>query len=92
MIINLRTGDVVVNNKRIHLTKYEVLALSALNKPDLTTLEEIYESVYKAKPNELKEYDKRQIYVLLCRLKKKIKEVIEIKSINGYGYRLKIRE
>ena len=45
-----------------------------------------------AKPNELKEYDKRQIYVLLCRLKKKIKEVIEIKSINGYGYRLKIRE
>lgn len=92
MIINLRTGDVVVNDKRIHLTKYEVLALSALNKPDLTTLEEIYESVYKAKPNELKEYDKRQIYVLLCRLKKKIKEVIEIKSINGYGYRLKIRE
>lgn len=92
MIINLKTGDVVVNNKRIHLTKYEVLALSALNKPDLTTLEEIYESVYKAKPNELKEYDKRQIYVLLCRLKKKIKEVIEIKSINGYGYRLKIRE
>lgn len=92
MIIDLRSGDVILKNKKIHLTKYEILTLNALNKPDLTTMEEIYESVYKAKPNELKEYEKKQIYVTICRLKKKIKEVIEIKSISGYGYRLKIKE
>lgn len=85
MIIDLRTGDVSFENKTIHLTKNEILTLAALNKNTSVPMEEIYEKVYMVRPNIMDEYSKKQIYINICRLRKKLKRFVNIKTINGYG-------
>lgn len=89
MKIDLRTGNVIINNQIIHLTKNELRAVSVLSKSELTTLEEIYEAIYSVKPKNLKTYEKRSIYTLIARIRKKFQNNIQILSVNDYGYMLK---
>ena len=90
MIISEKTGEILIQGKRIQLTKYETLALMQLNKKGVTTLEEIYEKIYKVKPKELKEYDRRLLYAIINRLRGKLKGSATIKSKYKYGYRLEV--
>lgn len=87
MKCNVRTGEATIGSTKINLTRNEIVILNIItNKRGITTLEEIYEAVYKVKVRTLTNYDKRLLYVNVNRLKKKLNGLIEIKSHYGYGY------
>lgn len=90
MIVDIKTGDVFCGNTKIHLTKNEILTLNALNKKRLVTLEEIYREVYKVSVKELKEYEKRQLYTMVSRVRIKLKSYLKIISVSGFGYRIEV--
>ena len=90
MILNERTGEIIIKDVKINLTKYEMQTLIAINKKRVVTLEEIYEKVYKAKPKELTDYDKRLVYIIVSRLRKKLAGEIIIHSRHSYGYELEV--
>lgn len=87
MKVNFNTGEVQINNETINLTRNELNILKALiSKRGVITIEEIYESVYKAKAKELSPHDKRLLYVTINRLKKKLKGSIRIENRYSFGY------
>lgn len=87
MKINFNTGEVQIKNETINLTRNELNILKALiSKRGVITIEEIYESVYKAKAKELSLHDKRLLYVTINRLKKKLKRSIRIENRYSFGY------
>lgn len=92
MILDIKTGEVWNNKIKIRLTKNEMAALSALNRKGVVPLTRIYEAVYKVKPAKLSKYDIRQIYVLIARLRRKLRKCAVIYSRYGYGYEIEVKE
>lgn len=90
MKINEETGEVNIGKTKVNLTKMEMKILVILNKPGIVTYKEIYYKLYGIKVNELSESDRRLIYEKVCRLRKKLANVIKIHRKNQYGYELEV--
>ena len=84
--INLETKDVIVNDKKIILTKkeFEILTLLASNPTKIYNREEIMYQLWKDAPYTID----RTIDVHITRLRKKLGDKANlISSRSGYGYR-----
>lgn len=90
MIISLKSGDVVFNDKKVHLTKNEMTVLKTLNKQEITTIVELYNMLYGVNVKELSKYDKRLIYVIISRIRKKLENGLIIHNVYDYGYRIEV--
>jgi ethanolamine ammonia-lyase small subunit len=86
MEINERTGEVVINQKKYHLTKYEVLALKELAKPGIRTYSDMYYAIYNTRVNNVELADRNCIKNIVSRLK--AKTGIIVKTWFSYGYEL----
>ena len=86
MEINERTGEVVINQKKYHLTRYEVAALVELKKPGVRTYSDMYEAIYNTKVNKVEPADRNCIKNIVSRVKNKTN--LKIRTFSGYGYEL----
>ena len=90
MKINRETGEVKIGDTKANLTRYEIRALEALNKPGITTYQELYKNIYGVAVNELEESERRLLYSTICRIRRKLKGKIKIHRRNQYGYELEV--
>ena len=89
MKLTEKIGLLELNGKEYHLTKGETNTLAALLRHKVANISDIYEQVYKVRPNNnIGEYERRLIYMQLQRLKKKVPE-LEITRYYNYGYELR---
>ena len=86
MEINERTGIVVIDQKRYHLTKYEMKVLVELRKPGLRTYADIYHALYNIRPDIVNETGMKSIKNLVGNVRRKTG--LRIQNYSGYGYEL----
>ena len=89
LIINLETKEIIINDKKIILTKkeFEILILLASNPTRIYNREEIMDQLWKEAPYTID----RTIDVHITRLRKKLGDKANlISSRSGYGYRFNI--
>lgn len=86
MEINERTGEVVINQKKYHLTKYEIKVLAELNKPGLRTYNDIYHAMYNVRPDNVSIFDRKCIKNMVGNVRRKTG--LKIQNYSGYGYEL----
>lgn len=85
MIINERTGQVIINEKEHNLTRTEIKVLAAL-KENQSTYEQIYYRLYKIKVNELSKTEREGIAAIISRIRRKTN--LDIQNNYSYGYKL----
>lgn len=86
MEINERTGIVVIDQKKYHLTKYEMKVLVELRKPGLRTYADIYHALYNIRPDIVNETGMKSIKNLVGNVRRKTG--LRIQNYSGYGYEL----
>lgn len=90
MKINKETGEVKIGDTKVNLTRNEIKALEALNKPGIITYQEIYKNIYGVGIYNLEESERRVIYQIISRIRRKLGNNIKIHRRNQYGYELEV--
>lgn len=90
MKINEETGEVKIGDTKVNLTRNEIKALEALNKPGIITYQEIYKNIYGVGIYNLEESERRVIYQIISRIRRKLGNNIKIHRRNQYGYELEV--
>lgn len=90
MKINKETGEVKIGDTKVNLTRNEIKALEALNKPGIITYQEIYKNIYGVGIYNLEESERRVIYQTISRIRRKLGNNIKIHRRNQYGYELEV--
>ena len=90
MKINRETGEVKIGDTKVNLTRNETKALEALNKPGIITYQEIYKNIYGVGIYNLEESERRVIYQIISRIRRKLGNNIKIHRRNQYGYELEV--
>lgn len=76
-------GIIVYNDTIIKLTPTENILFAYITSKERVTMQELCNCIYKGK---LRIFSKRELYVYITRINKKIKSLGQIKNINNYGY------
>jgi DNA-binding response OmpR family regulator len=84
--LNYKTGTLIIDNKKIELTKMETIILSTLSDNKIKTYVEIYNAMYNVNEKEIDESIRRIIHVHKSKLIKKTG--LKIKSKHSFGIRL----
>ena len=69
--INKRTGELLHNNRKSYLTKYELAMVNSLSDNKLKTYVELYQEIYNVDVHELDPSEVHQITNIVSRLRRK---------------------